>query len=162
MENATITQYADDGAVRYRLASAEVRHYEEEGLTRLVTPALTLNRAPQPPWFARAERGFVRDTESAGSRAAEVILLRDDVHLVQREPDPVEITCATLRIYPERQFAETDQPVIIQTANGRSTAAGMSGDLRTGLLKLSSTSTARVHTIVLPAQFKRTIARPPE
>jgi lipopolysaccharide export system protein LptC len=161
MEQATITQYGDDGAIRYHLVSAEVRHYDAEGLTRLVAPTLTLNRAPQPPWFARAQAGFVHDTNAEGARTAEVILLRDDVHLEQREPNHVEIMSQTLTIYPDRQFAETDQPVIIDTASGRSTAVGMTGDLRTGLLKLSSTATARVHTVVTPAQVNRSTAPPP-
>ena len=159
MQKATITQFDDDGAVRYRLLSAEVRHYEDEGLTRLVAPTLTLNRAPQPPWFARANHGFVRDTDAPGENTAEVIILREDVHLEQRNPNRVEITSPTLRIYPNRQFAETDQPVIIDTATGRSSAVGLSGDLNTGLLKLSSSDTERVHTIVLPAQFKRATAK---
>jgi lipopolysaccharide export system protein LptC len=159
MQDATITQFDDDGAVRYKLVSAEVRHYEDEGLTRLVAPNLTLNRAPQPPWFARANHGFVRDTDTPSGKTAEVILLREDVHLEQRNPNRFEITAPTLRIYPNRQFAETDQPVIIDTAAGRSSAVGLSGDLNTGLLTLSSSATHRVHTIVLPAQFKRATAK---
>ena len=72
MGNATITQYNDAGAVRYRLVSAEVRHYEVEGLTRLVAPTLTLNRAPQSPWFARAGEGFVRDADTSSGTSGEV------------------------------------------------------------------------------------------
>lgn len=159
MEKATITQFDDRGGVRYRLVSDEVRHYEQEGLTRLVAPNLTLNRAPQPPWFARANHGFVRDTDTPSGNTTEVILLREDVHLEQRMPNRVEITCSTLSIYPDRQFAETDQPVIIDTAAGRSSAAALSGDLNTGVLKLSSIAHQRIHTIVLPAQFKRARAK---
>jgi lipopolysaccharide export system protein LptC len=155
MEKATITQYGDDGSVRYRLLSTEVRHYEDERLTRLVAPTMTLFRAPQPPWFARSDQGFVRDTDPADEKTGEVIFLRDDVHLEQKEPNPIEITCPTLYVYPDRQFAETDQPVIIETTSGRTSAVGMSGDLNTSLLRLSSSASERVHTIVLPGQFKR-------
>ena len=158
MGNATITQYNDAGAVRYRLVSAEVRHYEVEGLTRLVAPTLTLNRAPQSPWFARAGEGFVRDADTSSGTSGEVILLRDDVHLEQREGNRIDIACTTLSIYPDRQFAETDRPVIIDSTNGRSTADGLSGDLISGLFKLSSNASRRVHTVVSPSQFKRAIS----
>jgi lipopolysaccharide export system protein LptC len=158
MSKATITQYSAAGAVSYRLESAEVLHYDADGLTRLSAPALTLNRAPQSPWFARASEGFVREPDASSANAGEVILLRDDVHLEQREPNKIEIACSTLNIYPERRFAETDRPVIIDSTSGRSSAVGMSGDLNSGLFKLSSNASQRVHTIVSPAQFKRAIS----
>ena len=155
MEKATITQFTEDGTVSYKLLSSEVRHYEDDRITRLVAPTMTLFRAPQPPWFARSNEGFVRDTDAADGKTAEVIFLRDDVHLEQREPTRIEIMTPTLYVYPDRQFAETDQPVIIDTTSGRTTAVGMSGDLNTSLLNLSSSASERVHTIVLPGQFKR-------
>jgi lipopolysaccharide export system protein LptC len=159
MENATITQYGEDGAVHYRLVSSEVRHFEAESLTRLLSPTMTLFRAPQPPWFARSNQGFVRDADPAEKTAGETIFLRDDVHLVQQEPNRIEITTPSLHVYPARQFAETDQPVMIETASGRTSAVGMSGDLNTSLLKLSSSTSERVHTVVQPAQFKRATAK---
>src|SRR5262245_9771031 len=161
MEQATITQFGEDGTVRYRLLSTEVRHYEDQQITHLVAPTLTLNRtAPQPPWSARANEGFVHDTQGEHGETAELIVLRDDVHLTQHEPDPIEITGPSMNIFPERQFAETDQPVMIQTAAGRSYAAGMSGDLNTGLFKLKSIESQRVHTVVLPEQFRRATNKP--
>lgn len=160
MEKAAITQYGADGTVRYRLLSSEVRHYEDERLTRLVAPTMTLYRAPQAPWFARSNEGLVHDTDTVDGKRDEAILLRDDVHLEQREPNRIEISSPTLYVYPDRQFAETDQPVIIDTTAGRTHAVGMSGDLNTSLLKLSSSASERVHTIVLPGQFKRATAKP--
>ena len=57
-------------------------------------------------------------------------------------------------LYPDRQYAETDQDVMIDTAVGRTQAAGMKGELQRGLLNLYSKPEQRVHTIVLPNQFK--------
>jgi len=160
MEQATITQYGQDGSVSYRLLSSEVRHYEAEQITHLTAPTLTLNRAPQPPWFARSDEGLVHDTSTPGDNTSEVILLREDVHLEQREPNKIEVTSPSLYVYPDRQFAETDQPVMIDTSAGRSYAVGLSGDLNTGLFKLSSIESQRVHTIVLPGQFKSATTKP--
>jgi hypothetical protein len=44
---------------------------------------------------------------------------------------------------------------MIATHAGSTTAAGLSGDLEAGRVKLSSRKNERVHTIVLPGQFKR-------
>ena len=160
MEKAAITQYGEDGTVRYRLLSTEVRHYEDERITRLVAPTMTLFRAPQQPWFARSNEGLVHDTDTVDGKRDEIILLRDDVHLEQREPNRIAISSPDLYVYPDRQFAETNQPVIIDTTSGRTHAVGMSGDLNTSLLKLSSSASERVHTIVMPGQFKRATAKP--
>ena len=94
MQHASITQYDEAGGVRYRLGSAEVHHYATEGLTRLSEPTLQLNRAPQPPWFARAREALISDP---GDPKDEVILLREDVHLEQHEPNRTEIVCRSLR-----------------------------------------------------------------
>ena len=59
-----------------------------------------------------------------------------------------------LYLYPDRQYAETDQDVIIDTDVGRTKAVGLQGDLQQGLLNLFSSADQRVHTIVLLGQFK--------
>ncbi len=119
MEKAAITQYGDDGTVRYRLLSTEVRHYEDERLTRLVAPTMTLYRAPQSPWFARSNEGLVHDADTVDGKRDEVILLRDDVHLEQQEPNRVEITSPTLYVYPDRQFAGRCQSLLCNCPAGR-------------------------------------------
>src|SRR5262245_18965179 len=59
MADATVTKYEDDGTIGYRLFSDEARHFELEDVTQLVSPKLTLNRAPQPSWSASADHGLV-------------------------------------------------------------------------------------------------------
>ena len=56
MEKAAITQYGDDGTVRYRLLSTEVRHYEDERITRLVSPTMTLYPRPSATLVCALER----------------------------------------------------------------------------------------------------------
>jgi lipopolysaccharide export system protein LptC len=154
MQQAAITQYGDDGKVRYELLAIEIRHFEADKVTQLKAPTLTLNRAPQPAWVATARQGTVEDADAAAGRE-ELVTLRGDVRLAQ--PDSaqrLELTCSEMLIYPGRRFARTDQPVIITSSSGRTTAAGLSGDLDAGLLKLTSTATQRVKSVVLPAQIR--------
>jgi hypothetical protein len=49
---------------------------------------------------------------------------------------------------------------MIDTNAGRTRAIGLTADLDAGLLKLSSDRKERVHTIVLPGQFRRAHAHP--
>ena len=86
----------------------------------------------------------------------DVVYLNDDVHMVQSHPENGLVIMRTeaISIYPDRQYAETDQNVMIDTDVGRTQAAGMSADLETGVVSLTSDSQQRVHTIVLPEQFK--------
>lgn len=50
---------------------------------------------------------------------------------------------------------------MIESNAGRTTAVGLTADLGAGLLTLSSSESQRVHTTVLPNQFRRAAARPP-
>jgi lipopolysaccharide export system protein LptC len=162
MAKATITQYADDGTISYRLWSDETRHFESEDVTRLVSPTLTFNRAPQSSWSASAKQGLVNYKDTPDGKPEEVVALSGDVRLQSTEPpNPIDITCASLLIYPDRQFAETDQPVMITGNSGSTSAVGLSGDLNSGLFNLSSSTTQRVHNVVLPGQFKHTPVQSP-
>ena len=62
----------------------------------------------------------------------------------------VNIQTNSLTIYPQRDYAETDEPVFIDNQSGRTTAAGMKAFLDTGKFMFYSTPTHRVTTIFLP------------
>ena len=87
----------------------------------------------------------------------EVVFLSDEVHMLQDHPvnGLVTLRSDSFYLYPDRQYAQTQQNVTIDTQVGRTTAAGMTADLETGVLTLMSSETQRVHTIVLPEQFKK-------
>ena len=155
IEGARVSQYRLDGTLKYRLESAQVRHFEAQQLTRLVAPQLYLYDEPDPPWEIRSKHGTIRQAEHQGHMEEEVYL-EQDVYLEQREPGGNEISLSTqsLTIYPDSRYAKTDQDVIIESNFGRTTAVGLNGDLQRGRLNLFSDATQRVHTIVLPGQFK--------
>ena len=153
MQQAAVTQYAQDGKLRYRLDAKAIRHFEAQRVTQLEAPTLTLNRAPQSTWVASANTGTVQEA-AEGKSHEELVTLRGDVRLAQQDSaQRLVLTCSELEIFPDRRFARTDQPVIITAASGRTTAAGLSGDLDSGLLKLESSAKQRVETVVLPGQI---------
>ncbi len=161
MTDASITQYDDVGTVLYQLWSDEIRHFDVPGRTHLKSPTLELNRAPQPSWSATASVGEVSQLTRSDGTTEELVELTDTVRLTQNDRvHHLQLTTAALSVYPQRRFAESDQPVIITSSSGRTTAAGITGDLKSGLLTLSSSSSQRVHSIVLPGQFKLSAAQP--
>lgn len=153
MEQASITQFQDDGSIGYRLVALEIRHFEKERFTRLLKPDLELHNDPAPPWRVTSERGEIHGV--AGAPGGEQVLLRDAVVVHHEGPDSGRMTirCDALDVYPERKYAETEGDVMIDTDVGRTAARGMQADLARGSMKLSSGTDAAVHTIVQREQF---------
>lgn len=154
MEQVEVEQYRPDGSLEYVLHADGVQHFEEDARTRLDQPRLTLHQDDQPPWFASARDGVLRRPLAGASE--ETLTLRDEVELEQTLPDGdwVRLTTPSLRVYPRRQYAETDQDVMIDSLIGRTTATGLEGDLQLGIINFLSTGEAPVSTVLQPEQFK--------
>jgi lipopolysaccharide export system protein LptC len=155
-QNVSFNQLHADGTLHYRLRATSIRQFNSEELTRMTSPELKLLNPQEPPWDIASKLGYIRTRLSPNGDAEEVVFLREEVELIQTRADQgvVTLSSESFYIYPDRQYAETDQDVIIDTAVGRTKAAGLKADLETGVIRLSSNSNQRVHTIVLPEQFK--------
>ncbi len=155
--SVTFTQLRNDGSLQYELTASAIRQFQDNGLTTMVSPSLKVHSSEQPPWDIRSNHGYIRGAQSESEDKEEVVYLREKVLLEQNNPDRGFITMRSeaMYFYPDRQYAETDQGVMIDTQVGRTRAGGMQAYLDTGLLNLMSNGTQRVHTIVLPEQFKK-------
>lgn len=155
LEQASITRFRDSGTLKYRLRSPLIEHYDAVPVTRLVSPELELHSHPDPPWRMTAVRGTISNVD-AGGRVEERVLLDENVRMEQRFEDgrQFELRTPSAIVYPDRKYAETDRDVMITTHAGRTTGVGLQGDLDQGLLHLFSDADQRVHTILLPDQFK--------
>jgi lipopolysaccharide export system protein LptC len=151
------TQLRNDGSTQYELTASAIRQFQDDGLTSMVSPSLKAHNPEQPPWDIRSNHGYIRGAQREGGEKEEVVYLREEVLLEQKNPESGFITMRSeaMYFYPDRQYAETDQAVMIDTQVGRTRAGGMQAYLDTGLLNLMSNRTQRVHTIVLPEQFKK-------
>ena len=156
IEEAIITQFRRDGALKYRLQSQEIRHFELDMVTYLQAPELTLYGVENPPWHLASEHGDIHQSLTRSGDTEEVVTLRESVTVRQRFADGryTSLYASSLDLYPDRQYAETDQSVMIDTEVGRTLAVGLQAHLERGLLMFSSSTEQRVHTIVLPGQFK--------
>lgn len=145
-----------DGTLHYRLNAARIEQYYEHELTEMQAPRVHLLSADQPPWDIESKLGSIKQATTRGGAKEAIVFLTDAVEMVQERPGNGTMTVRSevFQLFPDRQYAQTNQDVIIDTEVGRTVAAGMVANLDTGILTLSSDSTQRVHTIVLPEQFK--------
>ena len=105
-----------------RLAARQLRQYVEEDLAELDLPRLTLfDHAGGMPWEASAQRGFLM------SHGEEVHLL--DLVKLDRAGTAVTrsftLDTSEMRVWPKREYAQSDQPVSIESDRDWLTAAGM-------------------------------------
>lgn len=157
IEDAVIRQYRQTGSLRYLLRSPLIEHFESDTLTFLTEPDLMLYDAKEePPWQITARRGVIRNASQRNQAGNEEVELSEDVQMLRVFEDGrrYDLRTPSITIYPNREYAETDQNVMITTHAGRTKAVGLQGSLDTGLLKMFSSDEQRVHTIILPHQFK--------
>lgn len=156
LERARISQYGEPGRLKYELLAHRIRHFEADAITRLTKPDLTLYNSNNLPWQSTAGQGFIRQEIGPAGLPEELVFLRENVELQQRDISGrfLKLRTAHLYVYPDRQYAQTDQSVTIDTDVGRTKGASMTADLAAGLINLSADANQRVQTIVLKDQFK--------
>ncbi|MCQ4346082.1 LPS export ABC transporter periplasmic protein LptC [Pseudomonas stutzeri] len=119
-ENARSVQFQTDGRLHYRMRAERLEHRQDSDVTHLTRPELLLHRGSDYPWQVRSERGAV----SPGGVQVDLI---DAVRIERSDAKgrPTVLTTSHLSVFPEREYAETDQPVRIEAANGVTTASGL-------------------------------------
>lgn len=150
MLNATITQLDDDGNLQHTIKADRFTHFPLTDMTSLRAPVLQLfSGSKKPPWDITAKNGRLL---SQSVYREEVVELWDDVLAVRRTDDGhfTNIQTQSLTVYPEREYAETDQKVYIESNSGHSSAAGMQAFFQSRKFIFYSTPTERVHTTFLP------------
>lgn len=132
MEDFTITSMNKQGEPRSILKSSKMIHFPDDDSTELDKPFMTLISKTGKPWKIRADRGWVAANN-------ELILLSGHVQIDRLSgPNnrPVKLNTTKLRIHPDLDFAETDQPVTMVSNKRRTTAIGMRAYVRDGKLQL--------------------------
>ena len=155
---ATITEFDEAGNLKYRLRANEMSRYEATTETSLTDPTLLIHSANGAPWKVESRTGKISEAVDPVGEVEQVVMLREDVVLRQLDKlsghEVLVIRSAAIDLFPARQFAKSLASVMIDSDVGRTQAASMQGDLKTGQLHLSSDAEQPVHSIVLPTQFK--------
>lgn len=133
VENARSQQFHADGTLRYEMTSVRLDHLKISDITLLEKPDLLLYRDGELPWHVRSERGEV------SSQGTEVELI-DNVRTERTDAKGRHtlLTTSRMTVFPEREYAETQQAVRIEAANGVTTGQGMKAYLNEGRMLLLS------------------------
>jgi lipopolysaccharide export system protein LptC len=133
------------GQPRFTLSAEKLWHYPDDDTTHLQMPRLTSLYADRPPTLTTAQTGTV-------SSQGDDVYLYDEVRMVRQAADGIgEQRFATdyLHVVPDRDWAETDQAVVMTGPNNTLRAVGMELDNKARTAKLLSRVRA-IHEPVRP------------
>ncbi|HLY97235.1 MAG: LPS export ABC transporter periplasmic protein LptC [Sideroxydans sp.] len=122
------------GQPRFTLAAEKLWHYPDDDTTHLQMPHLTSLYANRPPTVTTARTGMV-------SSKGEDVFLYDEVRVVRPASDASgEQRFATdyLHVIPDRDWAETDQSVVMTSQYNVIRAVGMELDNKARTVRLLS------------------------
>ena len=126
-------QFLPDGKLQYDMTSDKVEHLEASDVTLLTNPDLQLFRGAQYPWHVQSLKGEV----SPGGTQVELI---DSVRVARTDEKnrTTIITSSRMTVFPQKQYAQTEQDVRIDGAGGVSTGKGMKAYLNDSRIHLLS------------------------
>jgi lipopolysaccharide export system protein LptC len=150
MLDANITQFSLTGDRRHDIQASRLTHFPLTDMTALITPRIRLFTLHQDqPWKITADNGRLLPRSQLRDQMVE---LWDNV-LATREDQSgqiVLIKTSSLTVIPDQDYAETDQPVVIEDTDGFTSAAGMKAYLGQGRYEFFSSSKDRVLTTLQP------------
>lgn len=133
MRGVQVDEYGDDGRLKRQMSASELKHLPQLAEHRFSDPHLKIYREGRPPLQITALRGTLDD-------AQQELELEGKVR-VHDNPDTgrgSQLDTSRMTLYPQRDFAQTDAPVVLTTAYDRVTATGMTADLAAGRMELLS------------------------
>jgi lipopolysaccharide export system protein LptC len=134
MENFVTVKMDETGSVQRRVEAAYMAHFPDTKTHEFQDPYMVMYREEGSPWHVRSERGWL-------SPSGDVMLLLGQVNIWRNNVDgvkQVDVKTEDLRVLPEREYGETDKPVLITTATTQTRGIGMKAHLADSRLELLS------------------------
>jgi len=134
MENFVSTVMGPDGQPQRRVEAEYMAHFPDTDTHEFQHPYMIMYRELGPPWHVRSERGWV-------SASGDVMLLLGQVHIWRNDADgtkAMDIKTEDMRVLPDRDYGETDKPVVITTPTSQTHGVGMRAHLAESRLELLS------------------------
>lgn len=122
------------GRLEHRLWAKRLEHFPDDDSTELNAPYMELYGVDEPPWRIRSQQGWV------SSGGAEV-LLEGDVEILRDGNErlrPAEFYTSKLRVFPDRDYAETDAAITYRSTGLEVRSLGMHAYLDKGQVELLS------------------------
>ena len=131
--NAYSVQFLPDGKVQYEMNSDKVEHLKASEATLLTNHDLNLYRGTEFPWHVTSKHGEVNPDGTEVELIDSVRVARTDA----QNRDTI-ITSSRMTVFPQKQYAQTEQDVRIDGAGGVSTGKGMKAYLKESRIHLLS------------------------
>jgi lipopolysaccharide export system protein LptC len=131
--NARAKQYLPDGGLQYDMTAERIEHLQASEVTLLTQPDMNLYRGTVYPWHVQSERGEVNPDGTQVELIDSVRIARTD----QKARNTL-ITSSRMTVFPQKQYAQTEQDVRIEGAGGVSTGKGMKAYLNDSKINLLS------------------------
>ncbi|MBT0625517.1 MULTISPECIES: LPS export ABC transporter periplasmic protein LptC [Pseudomonas] len=131
--NAYSVQFLPDGKVQYEMTSDKVEHLKSSEVTLLTNPDMNLYRGTEFPWHVTSKHGEVNPDGTQVELIDSVRVARTD----DKNRDTI-ITSSRMTVFPQQQYAQTEQDVRIDGAGGVSTGKGMKAYLKESRIHLLS------------------------
>jgi lipopolysaccharide export system protein LptC len=140
LTNFRAERFDERGQVREALTAERAEHHPDDGSVDFVRPTLTLTAPEQPQFTVTALQGWISGDQDVATFRGNVQADRAASVPGQRGPSagPMRLTSDFLRVFPDDERVETDQPVTIEEPRGIIRGVGMDFDNRTRMLHVKS------------------------
>lgn len=134
IDNFSAITLNEQGQPRFTLAAEKIWHYPDDDTTHLQMPQLASLYANRPPVHTSAQTGMI-------SSKGDEVFLYDEVRVLRPASGDIgEQLFATdyLHVVPDRDWAETDQSVVMTSQHNIIRAVGMELDNKARTVRLLS------------------------
>ncbi len=131
--NAHSVQFLPDGQRQYEMTADRIEHVKASEMTMVTQPDLQMYRGTAFPWHVQSERAEVNPDGTEVELIDAVRISRTD----EKNRNTL-ITSSRMTVFPQKQYAQTEQAVRIDGAGGTTTGKGMKAYLKDGRMDLLS------------------------
>ncbi|MBD3647813.1 MAG: LPS export ABC transporter periplasmic protein LptC [Pseudomonadales bacterium] len=151
MANAEIVSYDESGQIQHRIKASRFTHFPANDVTVLKDPDLDLLTGEA--WNIAARHGQLLPKPAHPEQMVE---FWEHVVATRESPDGgfTNIQTERLSVFPDRDYAETDETVYIDNPSGRTSAAAMKAWFDPGRYQFFSDAGERVNTTLLPDSLR--------
>lgn len=134
IDNISAISLNEQGQQRFTLAAEKMWHYPDDDTTHLQMPRLASLYADRPPVLTSAQTGMI-------SSKGDEVFLYDEVRVVRPASGDVgeqRFDTSYLHVIPDRDWAESDQSVVMTSQYSTIRAVGMELDNQARTARLLS------------------------
>lgn len=133
VENTELIQFDNQGKLAHKLQSEKLLSEATNGLVFISDPIVGIDSDEANKWNARSDQGIYNQQTKSLEMRGNVVLTK-----IQPQDEPITMSSDVMNFFPNRSFAETDSPVIIEATGHRIETVGMSVDFKDSVYRLKS------------------------